>query len=81
VRTLLYRASVKLAARNRIEAVFFALQRQVIDVQEIFSPAELAELLESLGPDTVEAIALLLRTQPRRQPTPPGALRGRRLPS
>ena len=79
VRTLLYRASVKLAARNRIEAVFFALRKQVIDVREIFSPAELAELLESLGPDTVEAIALLLRTEPRRQPAPPGKQRLHRL--
>jgi DNA-binding NarL/FixJ family response regulator len=74
VRTLLHRASSKLAARNRIEAVFFALRRQAIDVQEVFSPAELAELLESLGPDTVETVAHLLRTEPRQQRSPPGLL-------
>jgi DNA-binding NarL/FixJ family response regulator len=78
VRTLLYRASVKLAARNRIEAVFFALKRRAINVQEIFTLDELAELLESLGPDTVETIAQLLRTTPRQRRQPVSASQPRR---
>jgi DNA-binding NarL/FixJ family response regulator len=61
VKTLLYGACNKMNARNRIEAVFFAMRRRAIGVNEIFSMDELAELTASLGPDRVEALAELLR--------------------
>jgi DNA-binding NarL/FixJ family response regulator len=61
VKTRLYSACNKMDARNRIEAVFFAMRRRAIGVNEIFSMDELVELTASLGPDTVEAIAEQLR--------------------
>ena len=61
VKTLLYGACNKMNARNRIEAVFFAMRRRAIGVNEIFSTDELVELTASLGPDRVEALAELLR--------------------
>ena len=61
VKTLLYSACNKLSARNRIEAVFFAIRQRTISVNEVFSLPELVELTTSLGPETVESIAQLLR--------------------
>jgi DNA-binding NarL/FixJ family response regulator len=61
VKTLIHQACGKLKARNRIEAVFFAMRRGAISIDEIFTLDELAELLGSLGPDAVEMIAQALR--------------------
>jgi len=61
VKTLLYGACNKMNARNRIEAVFFAMRRRAIGVNEVFSTDELVELTASLGPDRVESLAKLLR--------------------
>ena len=61
VKTLLYSACNKMNARNRIEAVFFAIKQRAIIINEIFSLPELVELTASLGPETVESIAQLLR--------------------
>lgn len=61
VKLFLHQACIKLGARNRIEAVFFAIKQRIIRVDEIYSLDELAELLASLGPEAVETIAQLLR--------------------
>jgi len=61
VKTFIHQACNKLKARNRIEAVFFAIRQGLINIDEIFSLDELAELLASLGPDAVSRIAQLLR--------------------
>jgi DNA-binding NarL/FixJ family response regulator len=61
VKTSIHQASVKLDARNRIEAVFFAMKDHTINVGEVYSLNELVELLSSLGPETVESMAQLLR--------------------
>jgi len=63
VKIAIHQACVKLEARNRIEAVFFAIKQRNIKVDEIFSLDELVELLASLGPKMVETIAGLLRHQ------------------
>lgn len=63
VKTILHQACVKLEAHNRIEAVFLAMRLKTITVDEIFSLDELVELLSSLGPDSVETIARLLRQE------------------
>ena len=60
VKTFLHQACVKLKAHNRIEAVFFALRHGDINLHEIFSLHELAELLASLGPESVGTIAQLV---------------------
>ena len=60
VKTLIYQTCNKLEARNRIEAVLFAIRQGIINVDEIFSLDELVELLASLGPEVVETIAQLL---------------------
>jgi DNA-binding NarL/FixJ family response regulator len=61
VKTLIHQACGKLDARNRIEAVFFAIRRGALDLDEIFSLDELAELMGSLGPEAVETLAQVLR--------------------
>jgi len=61
VKMLLYSACSKMKARNRIEAVFFALRQGAISVHEIYSLDELVELTVSLGPETVETVAQVLR--------------------
>ncbi len=60
VKTFLHQACVKLKARNRIEVVFFAMKRGALSLHEIFSLDELAELLASLGPESVGTIARLV---------------------
>ena len=61
VKTSIHQACVKLDARNRIEAVFFAMKDRTIDVDEVFSLDELVELLSSLRPEVVETMSQLLR--------------------
>jgi DNA-binding NarL/FixJ family response regulator len=60
VKTFIYQACSKLKAHNRIGAVLSAIRQGIINVDEIFTPDELAELLASLSPDAVESIARLL---------------------
>ena len=64
VKALLHQACVKLGAHNRIQAVFVALRRRTINVDEVFSVDELVDLLSSLRPEAVETIAGLLRQEP-----------------
>jgi len=61
VKMLLYGACNKMKARNRIEAVFLALRQRAINIHEIYTLNELVELTASLGPETVETVAQVLR--------------------
>jgi DNA-binding NarL/FixJ family response regulator len=61
VKATIHQACGKLDARNRIEAVFFAIRVGALDIDEIFTLDELAELMGSLGPEAVGMIARLLR--------------------
>lgn len=61
VKGLIHQACVKLEAHNRVEAVFRAIRQRILTVDKIFSLDELTDLLSSLSPETVEAIAKLSR--------------------
>jgi DNA-binding CsgD family transcriptional regulator len=61
VKMLLHQACVKLEAHNRVEAVFRAIRQKILAVDKIFSLDELVDLLSSLSPETIEAIAKLSR--------------------
>jgi len=47
VKNLIHHACVKLEAHNRIEAIFFAMKRGEISLNEVYSLDELAEILSS----------------------------------
>ena len=68
IKGLIHQACVKLAAHNRVEAVFKAIRQKILTVDEIFSIDELADLLSSLRPETIEAIAKLSRHNPSGNP-------------
>ena len=63
VKTLIHQACVKLEAHNRIEAIFFAMRRGEISLNEVYSMDELAEILSSLSPDMLRRIAHLVRQE------------------
>ena len=70
VKAIIHQTCVKLDAHNRVEAVFRAIKHKILTVDEIFSVDELADLLSSLRPETIEAIARLLRHNPSGNPPP-----------
>ena len=72
VRTFLYQACTKLQARNRAQAFISAVKQRAINVGEVFSLDELVELLASLGPESVEKIARLLRQKLEQERLPSG---------
>jgi DNA-binding CsgD family transcriptional regulator len=61
VKTLMHQACVKLEAHNRVEAIFFAMKRGDISLNEVYSLDEIAEILSSLGADMLRRIAQLMR--------------------
>ena len=75
VKICLHQACVKLGARNRAQAVILALRQGAIDPQELYSLEELADLLASLGPETIEAIAQLLKRRHQQDQILPSANR------
>jgi DNA-binding NarL/FixJ family response regulator len=63
VKNLIHRACVKLEAHNRIEAIFFAMKRGEISLNEVYSLDEITEILGSLSPDMLRRIAHLVRQE------------------
>ena len=63
VKTLIHQACIKLGARNRNEAILFAMKRGEINITEFLPLDELAEILSALGPDTLREIANLMRQE------------------
>jgi DNA-binding CsgD family transcriptional regulator len=63
VKNLMHQTCLKLGADNRIEAIFFAMKRGEISLNEVYSLDELAEILSSLSPDTLIMIAHLVRQE------------------
>ena len=72
VKVFLHQASAKLGARNRAQAVILALKRGAIYTEEVYSLEEIADLLASLGPETIEKIAELLRDKHEKANLLPG---------
>jgi DNA-binding CsgD family transcriptional regulator len=63
VKSLMHQACIKLEAHNRIEAIFFAMKRGEMSLNEVYSLDELAEILSSLSPDMLIKIAHLVRQE------------------
>ena len=61
VKSYLHEACKKLKARNRAQAVILAFTRGYLDLREVYSLDELADLLSSLDPKVVETVAELLK--------------------
>jgi DNA-binding CsgD family transcriptional regulator len=61
VKTLIHQACVKFGANNRNEAVLLAMKRGEINLNELLSLDELAEILSSLDPDVLRVIANYVR--------------------
>jgi DNA-binding CsgD family transcriptional regulator len=56
VKCTLHRASVRLGAHNRVQAVLFALRRGIISITDVYSMGELEKVLDYLPPELLEAI-------------------------
>ncbi len=63
VKTLIHQACVKLKAHNRMEAVFFALIRKEIRLNDLYSLDELAEIFSAMCPDMFRKITQLVREE------------------
>lgn len=63
VKTIIHQACVKLEARNKNKAIFLAIRRGEISLNEVYSLEELAELFSSLGPDMLRRIAHLVHQE------------------
>ena len=63
VKNLIHQACVKLEAHNRIEAIFIAMRRGEISLNDAYSLDELVEILSSLSPDMLIRIAHLVRQE------------------
>lgn len=63
VKTLIHQACVKLKAHNRMEAVFFALIRREIRLNDLYSLDELAEIFSAMCPDMFRRITQLVREE------------------
>jgi DNA-binding CsgD family transcriptional regulator len=63
VKNLIHQACLKLGADNRIEAIFFAMKRGEINLNEVYSLDEIAEILSSLSPDMLRRVAHLVRQE------------------
>jgi DNA-binding NarL/FixJ family response regulator len=63
VKTLIHQACLKLEAHNRIEAIFLAMVRGEMSLDEVYSLDELAEILSSLSRDSLMKIADLVREE------------------
>jgi DNA-binding CsgD family transcriptional regulator len=63
VRMALHRVCVKLEARNRYEAILFAVRRGEINPGEYLSPDEITETVSSLGPTLLRRLAHQMRQE------------------
>ena len=68
VRTFLNRASTKLGARKRADAVVLALKKGEIAIGEISSLDEVLQSLAPLGPEAIETIAEMLEAKHGKEP-------------
>lgn len=61
VKILIHQACLKLQAHNRIEAMFFALTRGEIRIDEVYTLDELAEIMSTVHPDILRKITHMVR--------------------
>ena len=60
VKTLIHQACVKLKAHNRLEAVFLALLRREIKLNDVYTIEEIAEIFRAMCPDMFKKIIKLV---------------------
>ena len=60
VKTLIHQACVKLKAHNRLEAVFLALLRREIKLNDAYTIEEIAEIFRAMCPDMFKKIIKLV---------------------
>jgi DNA-binding CsgD family transcriptional regulator len=72
VRAFLNRASTKLGARKRHDAVLLALKKGELSIDEIATLDEVIERLAPLGAEAIEKVAQLLDHKPGIEPTSTG---------
>jgi DNA-binding CsgD family transcriptional regulator len=70
VKTLIHQACVKLEADNRNEAIYTAVRRGEINLNELLSPEEMAELLITVDPGVLRLIAARVRQGEMPKPDP-----------
>ena len=63
VKICLHQSCTKLGAQNLAQAVISAFKDRAIDLQEVYSLEEMAELLASLSPEAIQVISRLLKTK------------------
>ena len=68
VKTHIHQACVKLGAVNRNEAVLIAMKRREINVDELLTLEELADILRSVNPDVLRMVADAVRNNQVRIP-------------
>ena len=56
VKCTLHRASVRLGAHNRVQAVIFALRRGIISITDVYSISELTSVVDYLPPELLQEI-------------------------
>ena len=61
VKLCLHRACAKMKARNRAQAVILAMKQGLLGADELYSLAELADLLAALSPEAIGKVAQLLK--------------------
>jgi DNA-binding CsgD family transcriptional regulator len=59
IKSLLYQACIKLGARNRIEAIFYAVIKEAINVRDIYDDNELTMLNSSIELSEIETASRL----------------------
>jgi len=62
VKIYLHQTCIKLGARNRAQAVIISFKERALDMHEVYSLEEMADLLTSLDPEAIQMIARLLKT-------------------
>ena len=63
VKILIHQACIKLEAHNRIEALFFAILKGEIRIDELYTLDELAEILSALCPEVFAKIMQLVNKE------------------
>src|SRR4030042_2260417 len=63
VKTLIHQICIKLEASNRNEAIFIAIRRRIVSLNELYSLDELAELFGAFCPDMLRRVTQLVQEE------------------
>ena len=71
VKSCLHATFIKLRARNRAQAVILALTQKYLNLDEVFSPQEIAHLWSSLDQGTIDRVVELVKQGRQEDPILP----------